>query len=567
MISAKLENMVEKIFDIVTKRPMEEADLKAACEEFDIAALWYDIAAENENRLFDAFTGDIIVQGRVEDKKIYIYDSGEEIGETLAREYKYNGTGLVHTYVGFRKNVVHQEYNEELIKLMSDISYTIVSRQNMLSMLHHAESTDSHTGIPNSSAMMRKYIELTKAGVKHEDICMLFLNIQNFKYINEEAGSNVGDEVIIRYARHLVTVTKGGEYVCRLGGDNFVLLIKRENLDDALDKLGCVAIDGLNTAPDRVFDIHPWIGVSKLSPGESRDMTERVNEAAMACNLGRHKLKQSVVYFSENVREQMNKGRDIIMMFDSALADHEFVPFFQAKVDMRDGSLVGFESLCRWKRGDGFIYPDQFIPVLDKEGLIHQVDMTIFEETCLAIRRWKDMGLVPPRISSNFSRKNLFVNEIEEKIIETVKRCGIEVSDIEIEITESVKTNEYDRLKEFIQTLHNKGIMVSVDDFGTGYSSLSLIHSVDADVIKIDKSFVDNITTDEKSGVLINSIIGIAKNLNMKVIAEGVETSEQGELLLKSGCNYAQGYYYSRPSDYDTTTEIIRNPQFKPIAH
>ena len=192
--------------------------------------------------------------------------------------------------------------------------------------------------------------------------------------------------------------------------------------------------------------------------------------------------------------------------------------------------------------------------------------MAIFRETCIAIRRWKDMGLHPPRISSNFSRKNLFVPDIEKMIYNTIHENGISVDDVEIEITESVQEAETTRLIEFVRNLKRYGLHISIDDFGTGYSSLMLIHNIDADILKIDKSFVDEIPGDHKSEVLIESIIGIARNLNMSLIAEGVETAEQGKALMRLGCMNAQGYYYSKPVDYEAATELIRCSPFRAIG-
>ena len=176
------------------------------------------------------------------------------------------------------------------------------------------------------------------------------------------------------------------------------------------------------------------------------------------------------------------------------------------------------------------------------------------------------MGLTPPRVSSNFSRKNLYVPDIEEKIYSVIQENGLDSGDVEIEITESVKESDYDRLIEYVKTLKNLGIHISIDDFGTGYSSLSLIHNIDADVVKIDKSFVDEITNESKAKILIESIISIAHRLKMSVIAEGVETAEQGRALLDFGCSYAQGYYYSKPVDFETATSLISDPPFLPIA-
>ena len=281
--------------------------------------------------------------------------------------------------------------------------------------------------------------------------------------------------------------------------------------------------------------------------------------------MGKNHLKKNVVFFTEELKKKAGQGREIIAIFPKAVKNHEFHPFFQAKVDMKTGKLVGFEALCRWIHEGKFIYPDQFIPVLDKEGLIHELDMAIFDETCRAIRSWIDMGLNPPRVSSNFSRKNLFVPDIEEKICRKITENGISNENVEIEITETVKESEYNRLIEFVRNLKENGMHISIDDFGTGYSSLSLIHNIDADVVKIDKSFVDEIPGNHKSEVLIESIINIAERLDMTVIAEGVETLEQGQELMRLGCRNAQGYFYSKPVDYETATELIRNPSFEAI--
>lgn len=176
------------------------------------------------------------------------------------------------------------------------------------------------------------------------------------------------------------------------------------------------------------------------------------------------------------------------------------------------------------------------------------------------------MGLNPPRISTNFSRKNLYVADVEEKICRVIRDCGIRTEDVEIEITESVSEDEQGRLIGFIRRLKSMGLHIAVDDFGTGYSSMALIHNIDADVLKIDKSFVDEVSEKPKSRVLIESIISLAKRLNMSVIAEGIETAEQGQELLRLGCPYAQGYYYSKPVDFDAATELIRVPSFQAIG-
>ncbi len=319
-------------------------------------------------------------------------------------------------------------------------------------------------------------------------------------------------------------------------------------------------------APNRTFEIAAWIGVSDMEAGEKKGLRTRIEEASNACGITKTKLRKDVLFYNGEIGRMMGSRMHIVSMFGPAVRNHEFKPFYQPKVDMRSGELIGFEALCRWIHGDEFIMPDQFIPILDREGLIHDLDMLILRQACEAIRTWKDEGLNPPRVSTNFSRKNLFIPNIEQKILDTIAECGITPRDVEIEITETVHETEFQRLIEFVHLLKKAGLHISVDDFGTGYSSLSMIRNIDADVIKIDKSFVEEAPKDMKSRVLIDSISYIASQFKMDIVAEGVETAEQGKRLMQYGCFTAQGFYYSRPVSFEAATEIIRHPTFRPIS-
>ncbi|MBQ9384440.1 MAG: GGDEF domain-containing protein [Ruminiclostridium sp.] len=545
-------------------RDLKDDDFRELCEALNVSKLYYDIDLGDGGRYRDHLTKKRVFSENEIDGKIMLYDNGEKTDLRLIYPYYYEGLEYVHAYTEFREGITLGDVDSEVFQLAADLVYLIASRQNMRSMLDFAEMTDAQTGIPNVVHIGRRFAEAIRR-IPPENFFVMYINLQNFKYINETAGAKCGDEAIVQYSRILPTLTDPDECVCRMGGDNFAMYLKKEHLSDTLRKLESISIGHLDTAPGRSFEISSWIGITEIAKGDTRPFNIHLDEAAIACSIGKTRLKRSVVFYTEELKMMMNRGREIMAMFRPAVRNREFLPFFQAKVDMRTGELVGFEALCRWMHEGRFIYPNQFIPVLDKEGLIHELDMAIFRETCASIKHWKDMGLTPPRISSNFSRKNLFVPGIESKIFDVIKENGIDVSDIEIEITESVKEAETDRLIDFVRNLKELGLHISIDDFGTGYSSLMLIHNIDADVIKIDKSFIDNIPGDHKSEVLIESIISIAHNLDMQLIAEGVETAEQGRELLKLGCPNAQGYFYSKPASFDEATELIRNPPFKPI--
>ncbi len=563
-LNDNIADRIGKYLRTAAVRDLTSEDYRDLCEALNVSKLYYDIDLGDGGKYRDVLTQKHIFSQVEEDGKIMLYNNGDKTDLKLVYPYYYDGLEYVHAYTEFREGINLSDLDTSVFQLVGDLVYIIASRQNMRSMLDYAEMTDAQTGIANIVHIGRRFAEVIRRIPPH-NFYVLYLNLQNFKYINETAGAKCGDEAIVQYSRTLPALIDPDECVCRMGGDNFAMYIKKDHLSDMLKKLEGISIGHLATAPGHSFEISSWVGVTEVAEGDMRPFNMHLDEAAIACNIGKSRLRRNVVFYTDELKMMMNHGREIMAMFRPAIRNREFIPFFQAKVDMRTGELVGFEALCRWMHEGRFIYPDQFIPVLDKEGLIHDLDMAIFRETCAAIRRWKDMGLTPPRISSNFSRKNLFVPRIETKIYNAIKENGIDVSDIEIEITESTKEAETDRLIDFVRNLKELGLHISIDDFGTGYSSLMLIHNIDADVIKIDKSFIDNIPGDHKSEVLIESIISIAHNLNMQLIAEGVETTEQGRALLGLGCHNAQGYFYSKPVSFDDATEIIKDPRFKPI--
>lgn len=563
-IKKELNEALRDIFHATTDRPLGNADFTRACEILQVARLRYDMDLGGEKRYRDPRTGELVLQVREEDGKIILYEDGSEPGEMLVYPYYYEGMEFCHAYVDLKQGVSAASLDAELYQYMADIVYVVVSRQNMRFMLDFSERADAQTGIPNAVYIRAKYHRMIEK-IPPDRYAVLYINLQNFKYLNEVGGAKCGDEGIIQYAEKVMHFVDPEECVCRMGGDNFVMFVKKEHLDYVIERLSSVVLKQLPHAPARVFEISAWIGMSVLADGEVKPFGARVEEAATACNLGKTRLKQKVTAYTGEMAKMLNRSREIIAMFHPAVAKHEIQPFFQAKVNMETGEVIGFEALSRWIHEGRFIYPDQFIPALEREGMMHDLDMTILRETCSSIRLWKDKGLVTPRISVNCSRKNLFVDGIEDEICGVIRENGLEPDDIEIEITESAKEIEHDRLIEFVNNLKQQGLRVAIDDFGTGYSSLSLIHNINADVIKIDKSFVDEILTNHKAEILIESIINIAKRLKMEVIAEGVETAEQGALLKKLGCVNAQGYYYSKPADYATTTEIIANPPYQPI--
>ncbi|MBR1913396.1 MAG: GGDEF domain-containing protein [Lachnospiraceae bacterium] len=505
----------------------------------------------------------VIQSERESDGSIVLFENGMECGERFDFDYTRPGERYLVCTLYMRAGLELDDEDRHLIQNITDRLFLLRSITNMRNMLDFARNHDAQSGILNGVGIRASYREAITAN-PDVNYVVLYINIQNFKYINERASTRVGDEAIIQYARRLTTQVEADEGVGRLGGDNFVLYVRRENLDKIIHKLSLFVIDDLQNAPGKKFTLSAWVGVSADDTDE--DIATRIEHASIANMFGKQRLKQPVVFYSEKFTEMLDNSRRIASLFMPALSKHEFHAYFQAKVDMASGNLVGFETLCRWIHDGEFTFPDQFIPVIDRLGLIHELDMEILRLTCESIKKWREMGLQPPILSVNFSRKDIFIPNIEKEIFDMVSSFDIHPGDIEIEITETASESEYERVMSFTSTLKDMGFRIAIDDFGTGYSSLSLIHNINADVLKIDKSFVTSIQESSKTEVLVESIITIAKKLDMEIVAEGVETAEEGMRLMQLGCSTAQGFYYSRPSDFEHTTRTIQEDPFKPIG-
>lgn len=505
----------------------------------------------------------IMASERSEDGSITLFESSTEFGDIIDFSYpRFDGREIRCRWF-LSKKVDKSQIDEERYLNTADKMYMLQGVTNLRRMLDFAINHDPQTGIPNGVGFRRMYRE-AKADNPDVKYALVYINLQNFRYFNERLGSRGGDEVIVQYSRRLTLCVEPDEGVCRLGGDNFLLFVKPENLDSLIQKLSDFNVDNISASPRKSFSVSAWIGIDAYDDGE--EMGTRIGRASVANMFAKQHIKQPVVYYSDKFHEMLSHNKHIASIFSPAIENHEFSAFFQAKVSMATGELKGFEALCRWKHEDDYIFPDQFIPVIDRLGLTYELDMEILRYSCSCIRKWLEMELTPPVISVNFSRKDIFIPDIEQEIKKTVDSYDIMPAYVEIEITETATEAEYARIIEFTKNLKAMGFRIAIDDFGTGYSSLSLIHNINADVLKIDKTFVTAIHKDKRTEVLVESIINIAKHLDMDLVAEGVETAEEGEMLMRLGCDIAQGYFYSRPADYEATTAIIRNMPFKPIG-
>ena len=272
-----------------------------------------------------------------------------------------------------------------------------------------------------------------------------------------------------------------------------------------------------------------------------------IGRCSTALNVARYEKHVPWLFSTPEMHSKAIRQKQILSVFADALAAGEFKPYYQPKVNTKTRTLVGAEALVRWERHGAVIAPGEFIPVLETGDSICVLDFYIFEQVCKDLRRWIDEGIDPVRISTNFSRRNLADPEFSEKIRKILSKYNIPKAFIEVEVTETISEEENDRLSRFIREMHDSSIAMAIDDFGTGYSSLNLLRDFSADVLKLDKSFIDGHTGTKRDSVVVSNVAKMASELDMSVITEGVEKEEQVEFLKSVNIDLVQGYLFDKP--------------------
>ncbi len=442
-------------------------------------------------------------------------------------------------------------FSDEEISDIDEISRLIFfygTRSRAYRLLDKAINYDALTGVLNQHGMVMSVMKMSDKDA-FKDYNAVFFNIRNFKYINSRVGSRRGDEALIAYANTIKTHLADHGMVCRLGGDNFFVLVKKEFAPDFISFLKQVTIT-VNTRYENVnFDVSARIGMYEIEDGDS--FPSAINKASIAYSATRRSGADSFHVYRSEMMKRDTENKKVSMTFKKALDDENIVVYYQPKVNILTNEIVGAEALVRWKREGRVDSPSVFIPILEADGNVRELDIYVFEKVCQNIREQIDAGIEPVKVSVNFSRVHLFNEALTEKIIGIVERYNVPRRYIEIEITESAYYSDTESQDYFIKVMHEAGFTVAIDDFGTGLSSLSILTNGNIDVIKLDKSLVDNVASAEgKDAVLFKCIVRMIYSMGIDMIAEGVETKEQLEFLKTEKCNNVQGFLYDRPLEY-----------------
>lgn len=439
---------------------------------------------------------------------------------------------------------------------------------NMNNCIHYSKeknirllSTDTITGIPNENAYIMFLQKLVDYG-KASEYAVANLNIKNFTLVNERFGSEKGDEVIRIFSKQLFDLAEEDEIVARVGGNNYFAALKKEGLDEKLKKCNSIVmkIESLDEVIE--YPIQIRAGIYSIRE-EDKVVSEINNKVAIAFGYAKRVESQDFVYFDENIRKELYNEMMIRKMLPKALENNEFIVYYQPKVSLETYKLIGAEALVRWKQNGNIVPPMSFIPICEKNGFVKQIDFYVLEKICSRIRAWLDEGIEIVKISSNFSKHHFEEKNVADRICAIADKWKVPHEYIEVEFTETAYIDRQDILSETIEQLKEYGFSSSMDDFGSGYSSLSLLQALNFDVLKLDKSLLGRGINDLRTNKIIANIIAMTRDLDMEIIAEGVETRQELEMLRRLKCNIVQGYIFDKPLPEEEFYKRLLNKEYK----
>ena len=414
------------------------------------------------------------------------------------------------------------------------------------------ETTEQKTGLLNESACASKLNEILKDSKKTEYACVYF-DLERFGLVNDKYGMEIGNRVLAEYAGVLGKSIRNDEILARQGGDRFIAIILKRNLDVFLAQLASTKVKFSEEDVDYDIDMSAYAGIHNI---DADDVSGEVviSNAYEALNYGKSSGTR-VTYMNSELSAMIKDDKKFSSDIPIAMANEEFVAFYQPKVNSKTNTLCGAEALVRWIRNGQLIPPGKFIPIMETKDLMCDMDFYMLRHVCADIAGWIELGLVPPTVSVNFSRRNLSNDHLAADIDAVVQKYHVPKKMIEIEITETIDEFPISVLKNFVDDLHKLGYKVAVDDFGSGSSSLSLLREVTFDTLKIDKGFVDK--SYAKDLAILSYMIKLAKAIGAETLAEGVEQREQVDTLLSLGCEIIQGYYFDKPLSKDVFEKRI----------
>jgi diguanylate cyclase (GGDEF)-like protein/PAS domain S-box-containing protein len=440
-------------------------------------------------------------------------------------------------------------------------SRDVSERKNAEKQAQYLSQHDVLTGLPNRLLMQdRLHQAISQARRNGGLVALMFIDLDRFKMVNDSFGHVMGDTLLKQVAARLIRCLRDTDTVARLGGDEFTIMLpdatNAQVVGEVAQRILSEFTRPFNDGEQEMY-VSASIGIS-LFPRDGANPDELVKHADTAMYSAKDSGRNNYRYFTEDLNHEVREKVMLESGLRRAIERGELRLFYQAKIDLATNRIIGAESLVRWQHPTlGLISPAKFIPVAEESGLIVPLGEWVLRAACEQVRAWQREGL-HLQVAVNVSARQFQQRNLAEVVMGVMADSGVDPQFVEIELTESAIMNHPEASISTLERMKSRGIAISIDDFGTGYSSLSYLKRLPLDILKIDQSFVRDISTDYNDAAIVRAIIGLARSLGIKVIAEGVEDDSQLSFLNAYGCNYGQGYLFARPLDAPTFFELIR---------
>ena len=467
-----------------------------------------------------------------------------------------------------------REWTEGELTLIRDLSesaaielqlrHALAEREMRERKFRHDSLHDSLTGLPNRSLFMKRLSDATLRARRDADglFAVLFLDLDDFKSVNDRMGHAVGDEVLINVARRLEDCVRGGDIVARLGGDEFAVLLER--VGDARDT--ALVAERVREALREPMSIggHEWVTTASMGVVLSNSPNDRpeylLRSADMAMYRAKHQGRAHFEIFDRTMHAEALARLQLESDLRGAVERGEFILHYQPIVSLAEGTIHGVEALARWQSADrGLVAPNEFIPVAEDTGLIVPLGRWALREACRQVREWDEQlpECAGVHLSVNLSVREFAQPDLVRAVADILEETSLPPSRLRLEITESAIIGQQHPALATIAELRQLGVAIHLDDFGTGYSSLSHLHRLPLDAVKIDRAFTSAIAVEERPRRVVQAILSLVDAIGLDVVAEGVTTKEQLAILREMGCGYGQGYFFSAPCDAPDLARLL----------
>jgi diguanylate cyclase (GGDEF)-like protein len=469
----------------------------------------------------------------------------------------------------FAVSILNKGVQDYLVKwegkgrvILRSIRYAVERKRAELRLSYLAQY-DGLTGLPNRESLPGHLTSaIARAQRAKTNVALFYMDLNDFKAINDLLTHEVGDVLLKEVAERLTVHTRGGDALCRLGGDEFAIIVEGLSRAADADSIARNLINALLepfTINGKEVVVTASVGIT-VFPDDSEEIQILLKNADIAMYKAKESGQNEFKFFTENMQNDITEKHKLQDDLQEAMQAKQFSVVYQPKVHMHTHQLLGLEALIRWDHPTrGEVMPEDFIPTAEESGQILPIGNWVFTTACEAIKSWKEQDVKIVPVSVNISVKQFQQEDFVEKIAGILDANGIDPELIELEMTEGLLMGDIEVSLQRLNALKKMGLRISIDDFGTGNSCLAYLQKFPIDILKIDKSFVDEVTLDADSDHICKAIISLAKSLSMICVAEGVETERQLEFLNENGCDMAQGFLFGHPAVEKDTVELLRD--------